>query len=89
MNFLKSSLLKIVVKKGVNIMFDSLKGKLDGKKTYITVAVGLLVAACGVLFGPVDLPGPVDIPAVTSQEFFKLLWEGLIGSFIRSGVSKI
>lgn len=87
MGFIKTFVAKVVVKKAVNKMFDSLKEKLDGKKTYITVGVGLLVAGAGVLFGPVDLPGPVDIPAVTPQEFFKLLWEGLIGTFIRVGVA--
>lgn len=89
MSLLRNLVAKMVVKKGVKVMFDSLKNKLEGKKTYITVGAGLIVAAVGVLFGPVDLPGPVDIPAVSSQEFFKLLWEGLIGTFIRAGVAKV
>ena len=71
-------------------MLESLKEKIDGKKTYITVGIGLLVALVGVLVGPVDLPGNLpDIPAVTVQDFVKLLWEGAIGVFIRNGVAKL
>lgn len=88
MGLVKNLVSKLIIKKVVVAMFSSLRGKLAGKKTYITVATGLIVAGVGVLFGPVDLPGPIDIPAVTSQEFFKLLWEGLLGSFIRAGVAK-
>jgi len=87
MSFLKTFLVKFILKRKVITMLDALKGKLEGKKTYVTVGVGLLVAAVGVLFGPVDLPGPVDIPAVTPQDFFKLLWEGLLATFIRVGVA--
>lgn len=89
MSFLKDWVGKLVLKKGVGIMFDSLKTKLDGKKTYITVGLGLLVAAVGVLFGPVDLPLGLHVPAVTTNEFVKLLWEGLIAGCIRNGVAKL
>lgn len=88
MSFIRDLVAKMVVKKGVSAMFDSLKGKLDGKKTYITVGVGLLVVAVGVLFGPIDA-GPVHIPAYTAQDFFKYLWEGLLATFIRTGVAKV
>lgn len=88
MNFIKKLLVKKVLQKGVSKMFDSLKGKLDGKKTYVTAAVGLIVAAVGVLFGPVGLPGGIEIPAISSQDFFKYLWEALLVVFLRTGVAK-
>lgn len=68
-------------------MLEKLKAGLDGKKTYITLGLGVLVAVAGNLFGPIDLPGSYDIPAVSSSDMWKIIWEGLAATFLRAGIA--
>jgi hypothetical protein len=78
---------KITRKKGAE-MLGNIKEKVSGYKTYITVALGLLIATAGVLFGPIDLPGNVDIPAMTPTEYFQFIWANVVAVFLRMGVKK-
>jgi len=83
---LKEKIVSFILKRKVMKMLDNLKAKVEGKKTYITAAAGILVAFVGFLFGPIDLAG-VSIPAISSNELWKLVWEAALVVFIRNGVS--
>lgn len=68
-------------------MLQKLLGSVSGYKTYITLIVGVFIALLGALWGPIHV-GPVDIPQVQWPDFWKIVWEALAASFLRSGVSK-
>ena len=61
--------------------------KIEGKKTYITLSLGMIVAIIGRFWGPLHL-GPIDVPQISSSDMWKLIWEGFVFGFLRNGVSK-
>ncbi len=84
---IKESVARFFLKRRLIKMLDKLKGFIDGKKTYITVVIGIIVAIAGYLYGPINV-GPVDIPSVSSQEVWTIVWNGLMFLFLRKGVKK-
>ena len=79
---IKQWIIKTIIQKKGAKMLDSLKTKLEGKKTIITAGLGVLVALVGVLFGPVNLPGNLTIPEYTVNEFFSVLWASGLFTFL-------
>ena len=79
---IKEWIIKTIIQRKVTQMLDGLKAKLEGKKTYITAGLGVLVALVGVLFGPVNLPGNLTIPEYTWNEFFSMLWASGLCTFL-------
>lgn len=80
---IRNWILKKVLERRIKKMME----KLEGKKTYILAAVGVVVGLVGVLFGPVEV-GPITIPALSWNDFFNILWNGGLFSFLRMGVKK-
>lgn len=71
-------------------MLDKFKNLAGGYGTYAAIIGGLVVATLGFLYGPVDLPGSFpDIPALSSDDYFKFLWEGVVLAFLRRGVGSL
>ena len=66
---------------------DKFMQKIEGKKTYITLSLGMIVAIIGRFWGPLHL-GPIDVPQISSSDMWKLIWEGFVFGFLRNGVSK-
>jgi len=83
---LKEIVAAFVIKRRAKPMFEKLKGITEGKKTYITAALGIIVVLSGALMGPIDI-GTVHIPAFTWNEFFKYAWETALAVFIRKGIA--
>lgn len=81
---LKEWLIKKVIERKVAKMLDSLKAKLEGKKTYLTAGLGILVALAGVLFGPIDLPGGLTIPALSANDLIQVIWTSGLFSFLHA-----
>lgn len=88
-NFIK----KFLMKRGFNKMkkeamkiMPTLIAKLGGYKTYITALIGIVVAFLGVMWGPIHV-GPIDIPAIPMNEFWKLVWEAFMIIFLRKGIA--
>ena len=79
---LKMWLIKKVIERKVKPMLDSLKAKLEGKKTYLTAGIGMLVALVGVLWGPVEIVGGLTIPEYSWNEFFSMLWASGLFTFL-------
>lgn len=69
-------------------MLGQLKSKIDGMKVHILVAVGILYALAGTLFGPIDF-GPIQIPAMSPKEFWEATWTLLFGSAWRDAIKKV
>lgn len=65
-----------------------LMAKLSGYKTYITLILGIVVAVAGHFWGPIDLPGPADIPYMDAKTMWEAIWMGLTGVFMRAGIAK-
>lgn len=60
---------------------------VSGYKTYVVAVVGILVAFVAAAWGPIDL-GPVQVPAIEWKDFWGVLWNGGLLSFLRMGVKK-
>ena len=80
---IKHWILKKVIERRIMTMFDSIKESLEGKKTYITAGLGILVSLVGVLFGPIDVAG-MTIPALSWGDFWKVLWTSGLFSFLHA-----
>jgi hypothetical protein len=83
MNFIK----KWIVEKGAQNIMGKLFGAIDGYKTYILAAFGILVAVVGHFWGPFNI-GSVTIPAMTWNEVWNIVWNGGLFALLRNGVSK-
>jgi hypothetical protein len=84
MDFIK----KWLFEKGAQNIMGKLFGTIDGYKTYILAAVGVLVGLVGHFWGPFNI-GPVTIPAMTWNEVWNIVWNGGLFSLLRSGVKKV
>jgi hypothetical protein len=77
---------KIFQKKSEGYM-GKLFASISGYKTYITLVVGILVAVIGHFWGPLSLGG-VEIPFISSEAMWQVIWAALTGVFLRQGVAK-
>lgn len=59
-------------------MLKNLKEKLSGYKTYAVGGAAIAVGVLGYVFGPIDLPGAFDIPALTIEQAGSCIWAGLL-----------
>lgn len=84
---LKDWIGRIILKKGGTPVLENLMSKVSGKKTYITLGLGIVVAVVGHFWGPIDV-GPIDIPAISSADMWKSIWFALSGTFLRQAVPK-
>lgn len=84
---LKDLIGRTILRKGATPMLENMMTKVSGKKTYITLGLGIVVAVIGHFWGPIDV-GPIDIPAISSADMWQAIWLGLSGTFLRQGVSK-
>ena len=85
---MKEWILRIIIKTVGGKMLKKLIGLVSGYKTYITVILGIIMAIVGHYMGPVDLPGPTDIPYIDSKTMWEVIWAGLTALFLRNGISK-
>ena len=58
---------------------------INGKRTYISAGIGIVVAIAGYAFGPIDL-GVVIIPQIGINDAAKLIWAGIMVIFMRAGI---
>jgi len=61
---------------------------VQGRKTHLTLWFGFSVVILGYLIGGFDV-GVIHVPAYTTEDVWKYLWEAVAGSSLRAGVSKI
>ena len=80
---IKEWLIRQVIERRIKKMLDSIKTKLEGKKTYITAGIGILVALVGVLWGPIEIGG-LTIPEYSVNEFFSILWASGLFAFLHA-----
>jgi hypothetical protein len=83
MNFIK----KWLFEKGAQNIMGKLFTAVDGYKTYILAAFGILVALVGHFWGPINV-GPIAIPAMSWSEVWNIIWNGGLFALLRNGVSK-
>ena len=69
-------------------MINQIVIRLSGYKTYILAIFGVLVAFVAAAWGPIDV-GPINIPEISWQDFWGVLWNGGLLSFLRMGVKKV
>jgi hypothetical protein len=85
------SITNWIAKKLFQKKMEDIMGKviaaLSGWKTYITLGLGIIIAIVGHFWGPLSLGG-VEIPYVTSEGLWQVVWAALTGIFLRQGVSK-
>lgn len=85
---LKSWIIKLIVERKGTPMLQNVMNKVSGCKTYIVCALAIVVLVAGRFWGPIDLPGPTDIPQVDSAAMWKGIWEAITVTFLRAGVKK-
>lgn len=83
MNFVE----KWIFQKGAQNIMGKLFASLDGYKTYILAAFGIIVGVVGHFWGPISM-GPVQIPAMSWDDLWKIVWNGGLFAVLRNGVSK-
>lgn len=57
-------------------MLDKLAGSVEGYKTYILSAVGILVALAGKFWGPIHITDALTIPQLGWSEVWAIVWNG-------------
>jgi hypothetical protein len=83
MNWLK----RWIIEREGKIMLGKLFTKMDGYKTYALAVLGIVVGLVGHFWGPISW-GPIQIPALSWDDFWKILWNGGLFAFLRQGVTK-
>ena len=86
MNWLEELVGKTILKKVLRRIEDM--KILDGYKTYIISAAGIIVVLIGLFFGQTDI-GPISIPAMDFNTSVKYLWAALMAIFMRAGIKKV
>lgn len=84
MNFVTKWIIEWRMKGMLTKAFDS----VDGYKTYITAAVGVVAALVSHFYGPIQIGKDVLIPQVSWSGFFDILWNGALFGAVRNGISK-
>lgn len=83
---LKKIVGKWILKRKVGKMLEKLMSGLQGKKTYVTATLGIVIAVVGHFLGPLSVGG-VEIPQISSGQMWEAVWMGLMALFMRKGVS--
>lgn len=65
----------------------NLFAKIDGQKTYVTSALGMVLLVVGHFWGPLHL-GPIDVPQIDAKTMWEGVWAGIMAMTIRHGVTK-
>jgi hypothetical protein len=85
------SITSWIAKKLLQKKMEGIMGKimslLDGWKTYITAALGIIMVVVGHFWGPLSLGG-IEIPYVEAGAMWQVIWAALTGIFLRQGVAK-
>lgn len=68
-------------------MLTNIWNKVNGYKTYILAASGVLIALIGHFAGPSDL-GPITIPYLSWTQVWDVVWNGGLFAALRNGVAK-
>lgn len=68
-------------------MLTKLWTALEGYKTYLLAGLGIIVALTGHFWGPITL-GSVQIPAMSWNEVWAIIWNGGLISALRHGIEK-
>ena len=84
---LKDLIAKWLFKNKVEAIMGKIIAALSGWKTYITAALGIIVAVIGHYWGPLNIAG-IDIPFMTGEAMWQVIWAAVTAIFLRQGVSK-
>lgn len=79
MNFLKKWIIEMEVQRMLTKLWDA----VDGYKTYILAALGIVVAVAGHFFGPFAL-GSLQVPQFSWGEVWNIVWNGGLFSFLHA-----
>lgn len=79
--------LKIIAAREIGKMFTSLRDKMSGWKTYVTLWVPVVYGAITMAAGGFDV-GAQHVPAMDTHTFTELLFAALAGTFMRNGIAK-
>lgn len=76
-----------MVKKEVQMGIDKFLSSIDGYKSYILAAIGILVSLVGHVWGPITIAG-AQIPQQSWSDVWKVVYASGVISALRHGISK-
>lgn len=72
-----------LIKWGIQKMLKKLLGLVEGKKTYGTAIIGILLALASFLWGPFDVGG-IEVPQMTLKEASGAIYAGALAFFLHA-----